>query len=129
MAEHAAGRPGVREAVEVLRAAVEVLRSIARNLPRGPWWWGDPDVGDESGAGPLPRPEPWPVLPSHRWPNPLDEPVGFQNPAMAPDQRFQAAGSYSLSRPPRTGQRRILPCTGSGHAIPGAVDAAAALDG
>ena len=36
-------------------------------------------------------------------------PVGFQNSAMASDQRFQAAGSYWLIRPPRTGRRRILP--------------------
>ena len=40
--------------------------------------------------------------------------VGFQNSATASDQRFQAAGSYSLIRPPRTGRRRILPWTGSG---------------
>jgi bifunctional non-homologous end joining protein LigD len=36
-------------------------------------------------------------------------PVEFQNPAMACDQRFQAAGSYWLISPPRTGRRRILP--------------------
>ena len=35
--------------------------------------------------------------------------VGFQNAAMAPDQRFQAAASYSLRSPPRIGRRRILP--------------------
>jgi hypothetical protein len=35
--------------------------------------------------------------------------VGYQNSAMVPDQRFQAAGSYRLIRPPRTGRRRILP--------------------
>jgi transposase len=35
--------------------------------------------------------------------------VGFQNPAMGRDQRFQAAGSYSLMSPPRTGRTRILP--------------------
>ena len=40
--------------------------------------------------------------------------VGFQNPAMASDQRCQAAGSYSLISPPRTGRRRILPQAGSG---------------
>jgi len=36
-------------------------------------------------------------------------PVGCQNWAMGCDQRFQAAGSYSLIRPPRIGRRRILP--------------------
>jgi len=35
--------------------------------------------------------------------------VGFQNSAGASDQRFQAAGSYSLIRPPRTGRHRIVP--------------------
>ena len=39
----------------------------------------------------------------------LFRPVGFQNAGMAPDQRFQAAVSYSLRRPPRIGRRRILP--------------------
>ena len=42
------------------------------------------------------------------------DPVGFQNSATASDQRFQAAGSYWLISPPRTGRRRILPWTGSG---------------
>ena len=41
-------------------------------------------------------------------------PVGCQNPAMASDQRFQAAASYSLRRPPRIGRRRIRPWTGLG---------------
>ena len=40
--------------------------------------------------------------------------VGFQNPAVVVDQGFQAAGSYWLISPPRTGRRRILPRTGSG---------------
>ena len=35
--------------------------------------------------------------------------VGFQNAVRLPDQRFQAAASYSLRRPPRIGRRRILP--------------------
>jgi hypothetical protein len=35
--------------------------------------------------------------------------VGCQKWAMGCDQRFQAAGSYSLIRPPRIGRRRILP--------------------
>jgi hypothetical protein len=43
-----------------------------------------------------------------------DRPVGFQNSAAAADLRFQAAGSYSLITPPRTGRRRILRWTGSG---------------
>jgi PPOX class probable F420-dependent enzyme len=42
------------------------------------------------------------------------KPVGCQNAATASDLRFQAAGSYSLRRPPRMGRRRILPWTGSG---------------
>ena len=41
-------------------------------------------------------------------------PVGFQNAATGPDQRFHAAASYSLRSPPSIGRRRILPCTGSG---------------
>ena len=41
-------------------------------------------------------------------------PCGCQNSAMGSDQRFQAAASYSLIRPPRIGRRRILPRTGSG---------------
>ena len=52
--------------------------------------------------------EPQPPVPAG------DQPVGFQNPAMAPDQRFQAAVSYSLGSPPRIGRRRILLSTGAG---------------
>ena len=40
-------------------------------------------------------------------------PVGFQNPVAPDDQRFQAARSYSLISPPRTGRRRIGPWIGS----------------
>jgi hypothetical protein len=36
-------------------------------------------------------------------------PAGFQKSAMALDQRFQPAGSYSLMSPLRIGRRRILP--------------------
>jgi hypothetical protein len=36
-------------------------------------------------------------------------PVEFQNLPRACDQRFQAAASYWLMRPPRIGRRRILP--------------------
>src|SRR3954451_5363806 len=42
------------------------------------------------------------------------QPVGLQNSAMMSDQRFQAAASYWLIRPPRIGRRRILPWIGSG---------------
>ena len=45
--------------------------------------------------------------------------VGFQNSATAADQRFQAAGSYWLIKPPRIGRRRILPWTGSGTGASG----------
>ena len=38
-------------------------------------------------------------------------PAGFQNSAMASDLRLQAAGWYSLMRPPRTGRGWILPST------------------
>ena len=44
----------------------------------------------------------------------VGERVGFQNPVMAPELRFQAAVSYSSLRAPRIGRRRILPWTGSG---------------
>ena len=37
------------------------------------------------------------------------DPVGCQNSAMVPDQRFEAAASYSLMSPPKIGRRRILP--------------------
>jgi hypothetical protein len=46
-------------------------------------------------------------------------PVGFQNSATAADQRFQAADSYWLIKPPRIGRRRILPWTGSGTGASG----------
>jgi hypothetical protein len=46
-------------------------------------------------------------------------PVGFQNAALVPDQRFQAAASYSLMSPPRIGRRRIRPWTGSGTGASG----------
>ena len=46
-------------------------------------------------------------------------PVGCQNSATASDQRFQAAASYSLIKPPRIGRRRILPRIGSGTGASG----------
>ena len=55
-------------------------------------------------------------------------PVGFQNAGMALGQRFQAAISYSLRRPPRIGRRRILPRTGSGPVMSGAAAATAVPD-
>ena len=39
----------------------------------------------------------------------LAGPVGIQNSVTGLDQRFQAAGSYWLMRPPRMGRHRILP--------------------
>jgi hypothetical protein len=36
-------------------------------------------------------------------------PVGFQNAAMVPSQRFKAAVWYSQMSPPRIGRRRTLP--------------------
>ena len=69
----AAARP--RNAAQLLRAAADVLRRSSRQVPRGPWRWGDPDVGgDQSGSDPVPRHELWPPPPD-RWPNPLDEPA------------------------------------------------------
>jgi hypothetical protein len=47
---------------------------------------------------------------------------------VASDQRFPAAGSYSLISPPRTGRRRILPWIGRGQVPAGGVNADAALD-
>ena len=46
-----------------------------------------------------------------RWTHttPYTRPIGFQNAAVGPDQRFQAAASYSLRSPPRIGRRRIRP--------------------
>ena len=46
-------------------------------------------------------------------------PVGCQNWATASDQRFQAAASYSLIKPPRMRRRRILPRIGSGTVASG----------
>ena len=54
-----------------------------------------------------------------KWREQSDVPVGFQNSAMASDQRIQAAGSYSLIKPPRIGRRRMLPWTGSGTGVSG----------
>jgi hypothetical protein len=48
------------------------------------------------------------------------QPVGCQNWAMGCDQQFQAAGSYSLIRPSRTGRRRTLPYAGLRHPAVGA---------
>ena len=48
-----------------------------------------------------------------------EEPVGCQNSATASDQRFQAAASYSLIKPPRMRRRRILPRIGSGTVASG----------
>jgi hypothetical protein len=39
----------------------------------------------------------------------LADPVEIQNLVARLDQRFQAAGSYWLMRPPRMGRHRILP--------------------
>ncbi|MDT0353108.1 hypothetical protein [Pseudonocardia charpentierae] len=48
--------------------------------------------------------------PTASWPVSLaPRAVGFQNTVIPPDQRFQAAASYSLMSPPRIGRRRILP--------------------
>ncbi len=52
-------------------------------------------------------------------------PVGFQNAATVPDQRFQAAASNPLRSPPKIGRRRILPWTGSGTAMSGVASRAA----
>jgi hypothetical protein len=43
-----------------------------------------------------------------------DQACRVQNAAVVPDQRFQAAASYSLRSPPRIGRRLILPSTGAG---------------
>jgi hypothetical protein len=53
-----------------------------------------------------------PLTPA-RFPSASWRTVGFQNSAEASDLRFQAAGSYSLINPPRTGRRPTLRCRGS----------------
>jgi hypothetical protein len=63
------------DALAELRAAAEVLRAVARNRPRGPWRWGDPEVGDEPCGHSTPQHQPGPAFPPHRWPDPLDEPA------------------------------------------------------
>jgi hypothetical protein len=40
-----APQPEAAHQVEVLRIAAETLRDIARQRPRGPWRWGEPDLG------------------------------------------------------------------------------------
>lgn len=103
MSDHPAATPAARDTVEVLRAAAQVLRRRTRELPRGPWRWGDPDVGDESATGPTPPYEPRPVLPPHRWPNPLDEPapLGHRDPfAPFPDDVPPPLRPRTRPRPP-----------------------------
>ena len=46
-------------------------------------------------------------------------PVGCQKSAIPSEQRFYAAASYSLIRPPRMGRRRILPRIGLGTGASG----------
>jgi hypothetical protein len=55
--------------------------------------------------------------------------VGFQNSATSPDLRFYAARSYSLMRPPRTGQRLIRSWERSATGVvgPGRAKLAAAM--
>ena len=48
-------------------------------------------------------------LVARRWTYPHRRHVGCQNSAMVPDQRFQAAASYSLRSPPKIGRLRIRP--------------------
>jgi len=68
--EAAAAQP--RDAAQLLRAAAEELRRSCRLMPRGPWRWGDPDVGDGPDSDPVPRHELWPPPPGGRS-NPLEE--------------------------------------------------------
>ena len=71
MSEHVEATFSPRDAVEVVRAAAEVLREATRDLPRGPWHWGDPEVDDDRpGVGPVPRHESWPLHPPHPRPEP-----------------------------------------------------------
>ena len=82
MSEHAEPAVRPRDAAQLLHAAADVLRQAGRQVPRGPWRWGDPDIGgDELGSGPVPRHERWPAPPDRR-PNPLDEsaPIGRRDP-------------------------------------------------
>jgi hypothetical protein len=81
MSEHAEAAARPRDPAQLLRAAAEELRRSCRQAPRGPWRWGDPDVGNEPGSSPVPRHELWPVPPDRR-PNPLQErpPLGRRDP-------------------------------------------------
>jgi putative transposase len=92
------GRTSATKDVEllVLRHEVAVLR---RTNPKPRLEWADRAVFAAL-VRRLPR-----ALRRHR----LVTPVRFQNPHIGRDQRFQAAASYWLIRPPRIGRRRILP--------------------
>jgi hypothetical protein len=72
--EHTEAAVRPRDAAQLLRTAADALRRAGRPEPRGPWRWGDPDVGDQPDSGPVPRHELWPAPPD-RWPSPLDEPA------------------------------------------------------
>ena len=91
MSDRADGATPPREAARLLRAAADAARQAGRHLPRGPWRWGDPDVGDEPDGGSTPRHELWPD-PVHRRPNPLDEPV--------PSHHRDPFGPSPTDRPP-----------------------------
>lgn len=66
-----------RNTIQVLRAAAEVVRRATRDLPRGPWRWGDPDVGEDvPDVAPLVhRASPGPPLPRTAGRARLDEPL------------------------------------------------------
>lgn len=38
-------QPETWDRTELLRTAAQTLRHVAREVPRGPWRWGDPDLG------------------------------------------------------------------------------------
>ena len=117
MSEHveaAAAQP--RDAAQLLRAAAEELRRSCRLVPRGPWRWGDPDVGDRPDSDPVPRHELWPPPPAS---GRTRSRSGRLSATVTPSARPRASGrlytrvstSLTRTRSTRRSPNRLLHCS------------------